>query len=155
MNCREFKDAYRDMVGTWIAADDPARDPWNEHMHNCEACGDWYQERQVRDRGADPGRYPCVHMAYRVTYQCPEHDDPWECPDYLLVYNEQFDEYGIPVRDGGPSMVTIDYCPWCGVKLPGSKRDLWFEELEAMGFDDPWEQDIPEEFKSDRWWRSK
>ena len=29
----------------------------------------------------------------------------------------------------------------------------WYERLYALGFDDPGEQDIPEEFNSDEWWR--
>ncbi len=26
--------------------------------------------------------------------------------------------YGIPINDGGASMIVIQYCPWCGGKLP-------------------------------------
>lgn len=38
-------------------------------------------------------------------------------------------------------------------KLPESKRERWFEELEALGFNEPSEQDIPQRFLSDAWWR--
>ncbi|YCA17088.1 hypothetical protein M1D72_05965 [Vibrio sp. AK197] len=48
----------------------------------------------------------------------------------------------------------INYCPWCGVKLPESKRDLWFDTLEKLGFDDPTEQDIPEEFNTGKWYQT-
>lgn len=43
----------------------------------------------------------------------------------------------------------------CGAKLPESKRDLWFDTLENLGFDDPIEQEIPEEFKTNKWYRGK
>jgi hypothetical protein len=52
-----------------------------------------------------------------------------------VAYSLVFDEYGIVVHDGGKSYVRIDFCPWCGTRLPESKRDQWFEALEAMGID--------------------
>ena len=47
--------------------------------------------------------------------------------------------------------ININFCPFCGTKLPESKRDLWFDTLESMGFDDPITQDIPHSFKSNAW----
>jgi hypothetical protein len=45
-----------------------------------------------------------------------------------IIFNEKFREYGIPVLDGGTSYITLDFCPWCGTKLPESKRDAYFDE---------------------------
>lgn len=39
------------------------------------------------------------------------------------------------------------------MNLPDSKIDLWFDTLEQLGFDEPFEQDIPKKFKSDEWYR--
>jgi hypothetical protein len=75
--------------------------------------------------------------------------------DHLVQYNPVFDEYGLPVSDGGSSVVLITYCPWCGIKLPESKRDLWFEKLEELGYYDPFTQDIPEKFQSEKWYDAK
>ncbi|MGN0496478.1 MAG: DUF6980 family protein [Lachnospiraceae bacterium] len=74
-----------------------------------------------------------------------------ECEDNIIKYNNIFDEYGIVIHDEGESKVKIHFCPWCGKKLPKSKRDLWFDILDKMGFENPFEDDIPEEFKSDEW----
>lgn len=68
-----------------------------------------------------------------------------------VVYVPKFREYGIRVLDGGTSFIVIQFCPWCGVLLPGSLRDEWFDELERRGLS-PYGVDIPEEFVSDRWW---
>ena len=35
----------------------------------------------------------------------------------------EFREYGVPVRDGGSSFLQMEYCPWCGVRLPASLRE--------------------------------
>ncbi|WP_399449174.1 DUF6980 family protein [Streptomyces sp. WAC01280] len=51
---------------------------------------------------------------------------------------------------GGTSSITIDFCPWCGRRLPESQRDRWFDELERRGID-PWEDEVPAEFQDDGW----
>lgn len=79
------------------------------------------------------------------------HKDIFACPDAILKYSGKFDEYGIIIHDGGTSSITISYCPFCGTKLPDSKRDLWFETMESNGLD-PWEDDIPTEYDQYGWW---
>jgi hypothetical protein len=66
----------------------------------------------------------------------------------------KFAEYGIKVNDGGTGYITMNYCPWCGVKLPESKRDEWFSKLEAMNID-PTGKKVPKEFQSDAWYANK
>lgn len=65
-------------------------------------------------------------------------------------------EYGIPVRESNPSSyIVIEFCPWCGKRLPTSKRDEWFDELEGLGYDDPFIQEIPSKYKTDEWYKGK
>lgn len=70
-----------------------------------------------------------------------------------MIYIDKFDEYGIIVHDGGESFIGIQYCPWCGKKLPDSKREEWFRQLEKLGFDSPLEEDIPEKYKTGAWYQ--
>jgi hypothetical protein len=54
-----------------------------------------------------------------------------------ILYSPKFNEYGISVLDGpghsaGDSFIVLDFCPWCGTKLPPSKRDEYFNRLEAI-----------------------
>lgn len=51
--------------------------------------------------------------------------------------------------------MLIAFCPWCGSKLPKSKRDLWFRKLEALGFSDPWSRKVPKKFQSEAWFSEK
>jgi len=96
----------------------------------------------------------CEKMRLSVMYECYRGHGKWECVDILIHYNEVVDEYGLIIHDGGESFVMINYCPWCGNKLPKSKRDLWFDELERLGFDDPLIQTIPNAFKSFEWYKN-
>jgi hypothetical protein len=93
-------------------------------------------------------------MQSQADYKCSEHADQFACPDSLIHYSEKFDEYGIIIRDGGNSVSFISFCPWCGAKLPESKRDRWFDELEALGYKDPTEQEIPAKYKCGEWFRA-
>ncbi len=91
-------------------------------------------------------------MSEAVASTCEQHAHRFDCPDCLIDYSLLFDEYGIIVHDGGSSSMTIAFCPWCGTRLPESKRDRWFDELAALGFDEPLEQDIPEGFRTVAWY---
>lgn len=73
----------------------------------------------------------------------------------LIHYSDVFDEYGINVMEDACSCVLIDYCPWCGRKLPASTRQKWFNELEKLGFENPlFDENIPDIYKC-RKWRTK
>lgn len=99
--------------------------------------------------------YCCGALKQHVEHRCSVHPNPFDCPDHVVVYLPQFDEFGLVIRDGGngsgESYLEIVYCPWCGTKLPESKRDRYFEQLEARGID-PATDTIPIKFYSDAWW---
>jgi len=88
------------------------------HFHDCQSCGDWTLEKRVRNRGVKVEEFPCVRIAYHVTGKLDSPlDNPFDDPDGLIWQFEKGDEYGIPIRDGGSSIVIIQYCPWCGMPL--------------------------------------
>lgn len=78
--------------------------------------------------------------------------------DRVVYYSSKFNEYGLPIHDGENGRVTsyilIQHCPWCGKKLPVSRRDEWFDWLEKLGFDSPLEDfdEIPSKFKTSEWY---
>ncbi len=80
-------------------------------------------------------------------------DVPYYIKNEVFVYIEEFREFGIPVCDGGSSFIVVKYCPWCGAKFPKPLRDLWYARLDEMGIDPDEENRVPEEMKSDLWWR--
>ena len=95
-------------------------------------------------------KYCCDKMKYFVSQNKNVGDFN---SDDIIYYAPQFDEYGIVIHDSGKSYIKMDYCPWCGRKLPDSKRNLWFDELEKLGIDDPLETKIPDDFISGKWWK--
>ena len=96
----------------------------------------------------------CERMSAQVNMVCEKHPNPFECPDVLVHYSPKFGEYGLVIHDGGSGSIQILFCPFCGNELPVSKRDRWFHELEDLGFSEPLVDDIPEQYKSDAWYRT-
>ena len=99
--------------------------------------------------------YCCKQIDIASTLNCNQHNSVNECPDVLIKYTDRFDEFGLIIHDGGNSIISISFCPFCGSKLPDSKRDLWFKELEQLGFDNPFEQNIPKEYTSSEWYKNE
>lgn len=99
-------------------------------------------------------RQCCGEMAASLAHDCDQHADPFDCPDTVLIYNEPFDEYGIPIRDGGMSYLVVSHCPWCGARLPSSARDAWFDAVAAAGLGDADVDTLPAKFL-DAGWRTE
>jgi hypothetical protein len=59
-----------------------------------------------------------------------------------------------PIRDGGSSGIVIRFCPWCGVRLPESKRDRWHAEIESLGLN-PDDDALPDRYATGQWYRQR
>ena len=111
---------------------------------------DKIRREQCLRNGVNPYHHCCLKMAYYISRPVErEHQGA----NRVLDWVEMWDEYRIPVSYDGYVSTLIAFCPWCGAKLPESKRRRWYETLNKLGYNDPSEQDIPEEFNSDVWWR--
>ncbi len=71
-----------------------------------------------------------------------------------ISYFPMFRQYAIKYKNNSGSK-PISYCPWCGEKFPKSLAKEWSDELEKIGFDDPFDENILLEFKDDRWWKNR
>ena len=99
-------------------------------------------------------KYCCDDLKYHLNNKCDVHDNEFDCCDHLLYYSPVYDEYGIIIHDGGSSYMQINFCPFCGHMFPTSKREAYFDILEN-GLKINSEDEIPEEFKTDEWWRKR
>jgi hypothetical protein len=62
----------------------------------------------------------------------------FEFADQLLLYIPRFDEYGIIIHDGGNSHSVIQFCPWCGKKLPQSAITIPPTKKSPLSSTDEW-----------------
>jgi hypothetical protein len=82
-----------------------------------------------------------------------------EDPKVPLKYSSITRSYGILLKYSIAAQM-IDYCPWCGSKLPARLREDYFRILKKEynikpGLDKENDPNIPEEFKSDEWWKKR
>lgn len=68
------------------------------------------------------GDFCCERMGDAVNYKCREHSNPFECPDNLIYFSTKSKEYGLIIHDGGESLISISFCPWCGSRLLKSEQ---------------------------------
>ena len=55
---------------------------------------------------------------------------------------------------------SLKYCPECGTEFPKELFDEWFEVVESQFgeidiFDDEQIKNLPQEFKTEQWWRKR
>ena len=98
------------------------------------------------------GPHCCFVMDYSVDKSNPENISPTD-------YSPKFREYYLQATIG-PGGRQIDYCPYCGTKLPQGLSDMWFDILEKeYGLDDPgWPEQrdmVPAEFFTEEWWKKR
>jgi hypothetical protein len=73
MNCLDYK-AYHSKFNalplTKEVWDTPEREAWMAHFHSCRECSDWSSYQEIKQRGFDPDKYLCVHIANQLTWLC-------------------------------------------------------------------------------------
>ncbi len=72
---------------------------------------------------------------------------------YLFDYSEFFGNFLLPGRLC-PAQLLLT-CPFCGEKLPHGLREEWYLELQKHGHQDSAFEDLPENLKTDKWWRER
>lgn len=86
------------------------------------------------------------------THCCREMSAHLESSELHLSYSPKFREFGIDyAKQYGGGQQVINFCPWCGTKLPSSLRDQWFEELDSLGLEP--DDQLPDKLQDDSWWR--
>jgi hypothetical protein len=103
-------------------------------------------------RGIEPSQHCCLDMAFHISHPI---EIPHQGPNRVVDWYASWDEYRIPVAYDGYCSTLMCFCPWCGKRLPESKQELWYQTLNQLGYADPGNDDIPAEFNSDQWWRSR
>jgi hypothetical protein len=153
MDCTCFRAAYDRWRGQGPVDNRyPAeQQDWFGHEQDCRECRDWARRRYCQYRGIQPDQHCCLDMASAIAHPIETlHQGPNRVLDWIACW----DEYRFPMSYDGYSATPIRHCPWCGHRLPDSKRSLWYERLESLGYSDPGNEDLPDEFGTDEWWRS-
>ncbi|WP_276499830.1 DUF6980 family protein [Pontibacter litorisediminis] len=120
MELDRFKELHARFFGKELPEEVTATEEYEAYVdaiHEDEACYNWATAEKLETKGFDYEGYCCLMMADKV-YQSLDEDGEIRYGDPDVIINKWDDGlYGIPIHDGGASMVVINYCPWCGGKL--------------------------------------
>ena len=109
----KFKEALEN--GKLLHEED--EDSYYEAMESNPEYSDWVLTQSLEEDGFDYSAFCCPTMAYHVSSSFDEQGEI-KYEDVDVIINKWEDgTFGIPIHDGGPSVVKINFCPWCGSKL--------------------------------------
>jgi hypothetical protein len=92
----------------------------------------------------------CSEMSEQANMSYPNATSPLlGSTDKRIYWSPVFDEYGL-ICQPSAEILQIQHCPFCGARLPYSRRDKWFERLEGQGWK-TWGDPIPSELLSHDW----
>ncbi|WP_157593708.1 DUF6980 family protein [Pontibacter actiniarum] len=120
MELDKFKELHARFSGEELPEEVMASEEYEAYVdavHEDEACYNWATAEKLKSQGFDYERYCCMMLADKV-FQSLDEEGETRYGDPEVIINK-WDEglYGIPIHDGGASMVVINYCPWCGHRL--------------------------------------
>jgi len=96
----------------------------------------------LRDEQRQNREHCCPTMTQQINLTSALGVGPLEgSTDQRVYWSPVFDEYGLICQ---PSMeiLLIQFCPFCGTKLPPSRRNAWHEALRKTGWQS-WGDPIP------------
>ena len=86
-------------------------------LNDSKECSDWYLSKELDKKGFDYSGFCCLESAKHISDGISESGE-------LIYYNvdiilRKWDNgsIGIPIHDGGTSLIEINYCPFCGCDL--------------------------------------
>ena len=84
---------------------------------------------------------------------CKTMNDFLEDKRFPILYFPKYREYNLTLINSN-AIQGINFCPWCGKKLPKDLRDTYYDILESeySNLDD---QNIPVEFNNEEWWKKR
>lgn len=65
-------------------------------------------------------KYCCKMMQLKLEQTCEKHGG--DCVDIVMAHLKD-GRYGIPIHDGGSSLIVVNFCPWCGAGVHGTMSD--------------------------------
>ncbi len=86
-------------------------------FYDNEQFSNWAKEQDMKEKGFDYSSFCCVTLASHV-FDSFDEDGTIKHEDTDVIMNKWKDgTFGIPIHDGGASIVKINFCPWCGENL--------------------------------------
>ncbi|MDF4223555.1 hypothetical protein PXC01_18305 [Maribacter sp. M208] len=90
---------------------------YTDLLHDNKDFFNWTLMDKFEKSGFESSKYCCLEMADKI-YEGLDEKGKTEYGNVDIVMRKWDDgTYGIPIHDGGSSIIEIKFCPWCGNEL--------------------------------------
>ena len=86
-------------------------------LNDSKECTDWYLIQKMDKKGFDYSKFCCLEIAKHISDGFSESGEIIYDDVDIILRKLDNGTIGIPIHDGGTSMIEIRYCPFCGSKL--------------------------------------
>ena len=88
-----------------------------EALYENQDFQDWVLVQKFEKHGFDYHEFCCLEMSDKI-FQSKHKNGDIKYGDVDVIINHWKDgTFGIPIHDGGSSLIQINFCPWCGTNL--------------------------------------
>ena len=86
-------------------------------LNDSKECSDWFLKREMDKKGFDYSKFCCLEIAKHISDGISESGEIIYDNVDIILRKWDNGTFGIPIHDGGASMIEINYCPFCGCDL--------------------------------------
>lgn len=117
MELEEFKEFHIKLRESPQLYQDLRYDTYVDLIHEDKEFYNWVLQHDLEEKGFDYEDYCCLVLANHVSNSLDE-DENIKNNDHDVIINKwKNGTFGIPIHDGGSSVVKINFCPWCGENI--------------------------------------
>jgi hypothetical protein len=97
--------------------DTPEYEVYANALNDNKSFYEWTLKEKLTQSEFEYKKYCCLKMADNIFESYDKNGNiEYDNPDVII--NEWEDgSIGIPIHDGGSSIIEIEFCPWCGTEL--------------------------------------
>lgn len=86
-------------------------------LNDSKECSYWYLRKELDKKGFDYSGFCCLEIAKHISDGIEENGEIIYDNVDIILRKWDNGTIGIPIHDGGTSMIEINYCPFCGCDL--------------------------------------
>ncbi len=118
MEFEKFKELHHKYSNSdWSNIDSNDFSSYAEAIQQNKEFHEWAVKTDLDKAGFNYSEYCCLMMANQVYLSYNENGDLENANSDVIINKWKDGTFGIPIHDGGPSIVKINFCPWCGENL--------------------------------------
>lgn len=120
MDFKEFKILHKrftEALNSGNTAEFEEYDDYLDARYENDDFSNWVIEQGLKEKNFDYSSFCCIVMAYHIAGSLDDSGNIKYDDTDVIMHKWKDGTFGIPIHDGGPSIVKINFCPWCGIKL--------------------------------------